>query len=310
MSTQPDLPPPDDEVRREGALALLRHLRASDYRFTAVTPATHARVLARPAPARPSLRDIFGWNRSFAPDDLPPGLLATLRNAELVEQTVDGLRSRLRVATLENLSFVHSAYPTTAPDSVFFGPDTYRFIRFVEQHAPALRPRRILDMGTGCGAGGIVAARLFPDSDTVLADVNEGALQLASVNAEAAGVSVGMASTDRVLSGFDLIIANPPYIADSGARTYRNGGGLIGGALSLDWARHALNALTPGGTLLLYTGAAFVGGRAPLLDALAPLGRNLTVDELDPDVFGEQLDEESYESVERIAAVGIVLRRL
>ena len=52
------------------------------------------------------------------------------------------------------------------------------------------------------------------------------------------------------------MIANPPYMMDDAGRSYRHGGGLLGGEVSLDWASQALASLTPGGTLLLYTGAA------------------------------------------------------
>jgi len=58
-------------VTKEEALAeLLRTLKSADYRFVAVTPATHSRVLARPLTGPPGLRDIFGWNRAFAEGDV------------------------------------------------------------------------------------------------------------------------------------------------------------------------------------------------------------------------------------------------
>ena len=44
--------------------------------------------------------------------------------------TIDN-KSRVRLATIDDLLFVHSAFPTDPPDAVFFGPDTYRFVRFV-----------------------------------------------------------------------------------------------------------------------------------------------------------------------------------
>ena len=50
--------------RDEALLELGRALLAWDYHFTAVTPATHAQVLARASDAI-HLRDVFGWNRVF-----------------------------------------------------------------------------------------------------------------------------------------------------------------------------------------------------------------------------------------------------
>ena len=60
-------------------------------------------------------------------------------------------------------------------------------------------------------------------------------------------------------------------------------------------------------TMLLYTGAAFTGGRAPLLDALRELDASVSVEEIDPDVFGEELEQPAYAEVERIAAIGAVI---
>jgi hypothetical protein len=61
--------------------------------------------------------------------------------------------------------------------------------------------------------------------------------------------------------------------------------------------------------LLLYTGAAIVAGRDPLREALETVcsnaGASFSYQELDPDVFGEQLAAPGYEDVERIAAVGL-----
>jgi methylase of polypeptide subunit release factors len=47
--------------------------------------------------------------------------------------------------------FVHSAFPTLSPDSVFFGPDTYRFAGLIERTIAGLAtpPRSILDLGCG-----------------------------------------------------------------------------------------------------------------------------------------------------------------
>ena len=65
--------------------------------------------------------------------------------------------------------------------------------------------------------------------------------------------------------------------------------------------------LTLGGRLLLYTGSAIVDGRDDLRDALAAAipdaGCTLDYRELDPDVFGEELERPEYAEVDRIAAI-------
>ena len=102
---------------------------------------------------------------------------------------------------------------------------------------------------------------------------------------------------------------NPPFIADDGDRAYRDGGGLHGGQLSLDLAKAALAKLAPGGRLILYTGSAIIKGQDRLYEALAGLienGCRLEYNELDPDIFGEELSEPSYSDVDRIALVSAI----
>jgi len=49
--------------------------------------------------------------------------------------------------------------------------------------------------------------------------------------------------------------------------------------------------------------------RAALERELPALGCTLRYRELDPDLFGEELDKPAYADVERIAAVGAVVER-
>ncbi|HET9620206.1 MAG TPA: hypothetical protein VFP84_02485, partial [Kofleriaceae bacterium] len=61
----------------------------------------------------------------------------------------------------------------------------------------------------------------------------------------------------------------------------------------------------------LYTGSPVVAGRHPLRDALAPILADRPCrarwHEIDPDVFGEELDGAAYGRVERIAVVSLVV---
>lgn len=297
--------------RPDALLQLLRTLASREYCFTTVTPSTHERVLSRPAPAPPSLSDIFGWNRPFHADQLDADLLELLREADALEEDAGGLRSKVRVASLGDDLFLHSRFPTDAEDAVFFGPDTYRFAAFIAKNIPQ-SANAIVDMGTGSGAGGIATARLAPSASITLVDTNSAALELAGINAAAAGVPVTLQQGREIPHGADLILANPPYMIDGSRRSYRDGGGLLGGEISRAWAAQAAERLLPGGTLLLYTGAACTRGQSPLLAALEEVAdaarATLMIEELDPDVFGEELDKSGYEEVERIAATGAVLR--
>lgn len=300
-------------VRYQALCGLLRALSALHYRFVAVTPATHARVFARTVPSPVRLCDVFGWSRPFTEPDLPSDVVALMRQAGVLEETAGGLFSAVRVASLGGDLFFHSRYPTEAQDAVFFGPDTYRFAAFVGRHLPLLGAHAILDYGAGSGAGGVAAARLAPDATLTLVDINPMALDLARVNLEVAGLDADVMDNLEDVDPPDVVIANPPYIMDESGRAYRDGGNLLGGQAPLAWAERALATLQPGGTLLLYTGAAYSEGQSPLLAALATLcadqSASLVVEEIDPDVFGEEIDKPAYAEVERIAAVGVVITK-
>jgi methylase of polypeptide subunit release factors len=301
---------PDDD---RALLRLLELLERRAYAFVAPTPATHARVLARRDRAR-DLRDVLGWSLPFDRGDLDPEALALLKTAGAMEETPAGLKSRVRVSRLHGRLFLHSAYPTDDDRAVFFGPDSYRFADFIIGEARAANS--VLEVGAGSGVGGIVAAHACGAIELLLTDVNPQALRLSRINAAHAGLTPARVQTtglDGLDGGFDLIVANPPYIAGDDSQTYRDGGEMYGAALSLEWAQAAAGRLNPGGAFLLYTGAAIVGGEDRLRRELERLAdtQGLAFDyrEIDPDVFGEELERQAYAGVERIAAVGAVLSR-
>ena len=305
--------PLQNDTRSLSLLALGRALKAAHYRFVTVTPETHHRVNARAermgqASAR-TPRDVFGWNRPFEASVLPSEWLRLLRDADALHHDGERFRCGVRFSTLGGRLFVHSAFPTRASDAVFFGPDSYRFCTLLDRWVTSPHQRAV-DLGCGSGVGGIHVSQRV--QELVLSDINSHALSLARVNAALASVHADLLQSDllRDLSGsFDLIIANPPYMRDAEGRTYRDGGGGHGEALSVRIVADALSRLSPGGMLVLYTGAAIVDGVDSFYESVAPLlkSQSLTThyEELDPDVFGEELELPHYADVERIAAVGL-----
>lgn len=80
---------------------------------------------------------------------------------------------------------------------------------------------RLLDLGTGSGAIAVTVACERPDADVTATDLSPGALDLARANARALGARVRTrpgnwldAIGDEV---FDVIVANPPYVAGGDA---------------------------------------------------------------------------------------------
>ena len=309
--------PPVAPAASDGALlGLLQTLQSHDYDFVTPTPATHAVVCARKGRAR-DLRDVFGWSLPFTSDVIGAELTRSLEDAGVLDVDGELLRSRVRVSRLAGRLFLHSAFPTSDKDAVFLGPDSYRFARLIRASlAGGPAPRLIVDLGAGAGVGGVVAGALHPTARVVMTDMNAKALRLAAVNAAFAGRDVETLVVDagaHPLQEVDLVLANPPFMLDPHDRAYRNGGGMHGAELSLDWTLHSAAGLAPGGRMILYTGSAIVDGRDGLREALTAglprLGCELDYEELDPDIFGEDLDQPGYQDVERIAAVGALVTR-
>lgn len=308
---------PDRE--RDALLGVLRHLGERGYRFVTTTPASHARVVARADRRRAQgVRDALGWSLPFAPEAVGAELFGLLIAAGAVEPTGDGLfRAGFRVSSVRDTLFLHSAYPTDSHDAVFLGPDSYRFADLIAADMGALRPgARILDYGAGAGVGGITAARAAPGAQLSIADVNPAALRLAGINAEFAGLDHReiRASGPAELDGpFDLLVTHPPFMIEEGGRLYRDGGALFGAGVALDWVLAGVELLAPGGRLILHTGVSIVDGEDPLLRELharLDTGRFAWgYRELDPDIFGEELDAPAYARVDRIAAVALLVIR-
>ncbi|MBE3602222.1 peptide chain release factor N(5)-glutamine methyltransferase [bacterium] len=135
---------------------------------------------------------------------------------------------------------------------------------------------RVLDLGCGSGAIVIALAVNAPQARYVASDLSEDALEIAAHNAARHGVAGRIefrhADLFAPLDGagefgrFDLIVSNPPYIADAELaglapeiRDFEPRVALAGGADGLDFYRRlarALNAhLAPGGTAMVEVGA-------------------------------------------------------
>ncbi|WP_076069549.1 methyltransferase [Sphingomonas montana] len=301
-------------------LALSGKLVAQGYHHVTPTPDTHRRVLARtPGRTARSLTDIFGWSLPFDDATISADIRDALRDAGMLDETDGTLRSALRLSTVRDVAFWHSAFPTAGTDAVFLGPDSYRFANLIADELAA-RPlsgaARIVDIGVGAGVGAVTAATLCPVATVMATDINAQALRLARVNAAAAGFRIDTVETsglDDVAGPFDLVLLNPPYLMDDDSRAYRDGGGMHGAQLPFDLTVAALGKLAAQGRLILYTGSAILDGQDPLkvrlVQAAADHGCALRYREIDPDIFGEELDRPQYAAVERIALVSAIFTR-
>src|SRR6267142_2441089 len=92
----------------------------------------------------------------------------------------------------------------------------------VEEAVPLVRglpAPRIADIGTGSGILGVTLASELSAATVVATDLSGDALDVARENARRLGVAdrmvfVETSYLDGVEDGFDLIVANPPYVRD------------------------------------------------------------------------------------------------
>lgn len=97
-------------------------------------------------------------------------------------------------------------------------PETEQLVDIIIKENPG-EDLRVLDVGTGSGAIAIALARNLPFSKVTAIDISEGALDTARRNAARLKTRINLIHADiftfQPLAGsFDIIVSNPPYIAE------------------------------------------------------------------------------------------------
>ncbi len=105
------------------------------------------------------------------------------------------------------------------PDVLDPRPDTETMIDAVLEIAPADRPLRILDLGTGSGCILLTLLAKLPHATGLGVDASEAALEIARINAERLHLDKKARFErsdwfEKVDAPFDLVVCNPPYIAE------------------------------------------------------------------------------------------------
>jgi len=181
------------------------------------------------------------------------------------------LRRRLRgepVAYLTGTREFWSLTMEVSPAVLIPRPETELLVEAALQRIPPGRPVRVADLGTGSGAVALAIACERPAAEVHATDVSAEALEVARGNA--ARLKLGRlrfhcGSWLEPLTGeFDLIVANPPYVAEGdphlsrGDTRFEPSLALVAGADGLAAVREISGAsrgrLTPGGWLLLEHG--------------------------------------------------------
>lgn len=157
------------------------------------------------------------------------------------------------------------------PDVLTPRPDTETVVEYVLRDFPEHAPWTILDLGVGSGAILLAILAERPAARGLGIDISEEALAVARDNAASLGLADRMAllrsDWTAGLEGneFDLVVANPPYIAtevietlDPEVRDHEPRLALEGGADGLDHYRllapEILRVLKPGGRFAVEIG--------------------------------------------------------
>jgi release factor glutamine methyltransferase len=156
-------------------------------------------------------------------------------------------------------------------------PETELLVELALAALGAGATANILDLGTGSGCIGVTLALELPQARVSAVDSSLAALAVAQQNALRHGARVRLLQSDwfAALAGerFDLIVANPPYIAIRRSRTFwpatcATSQPAAWPAASMGWMRFAASSPTrrriwfPGGQLLLEHGYDPGGGGA------------------------------------------------
>lgn len=114
--------------------------------------------------------------------------------------------------------FVGNAYKVTS-DTLIPREDTYGLIEMAHAYIAKYPQSTVVDIGTGSGIIAIEIAKANPQATVLAVDLSKAALQVASENADTHQVKIDFFESDLLnvftpQHQFDLIISNPPYIAE------------------------------------------------------------------------------------------------
>lgn len=200
------------------------------------------------------------WLLSHDQDAMPEGPLA--RYLSWLSRRADG---EPLAYLLGDKEFFGLTLKVT-PDTLIPRPDTETLVEWALSLIPEAGPARVVDLGTGSGAIALALAHARPQAHITAVDASAGALAVALDNARQLGLRVrglqGSWLTPLAGERFDLIVSNPPYIAEGDphlpALRHEPITALTSGPDGLDDIRlivaQAPAHLAPGGWLLLEHG--------------------------------------------------------
>ncbi len=138
------------------------------------------------------------------------------------ENVVRRARERVPVAQLVGFKEFWSMTLAVTQDVLTPRPDTETLVSAALDLLPDRdASAKVLEIGTGSGAVALAIARERPNAHVTATDISPAALKVAIQNAESLGIGdrvrflLGDLFAPVDTAGFDLIVSNPPYLAES-----------------------------------------------------------------------------------------------
>lgn len=167
---------------------------------------------------RAIFEDVMGWTSTD---------LVMKSDYELNDYTarkIDDIVSR--VAAGEPVQYVTGKAPfygltfNVTPDVLIPRPETAQLVDMIVNEMGARRDLAVLDCGTGSGCIAIALARNLPFASVTAIDKSPAAIEVAAKNAAELKVNVNFELADMMsmpasdTDVYDIIVSNPPYIAE------------------------------------------------------------------------------------------------
>ena len=167
-------------------------------------------------------RNILGWDRAglltHGREPAPDGFAAKFEAAIQRRARREPVAQIIGHREFWNLDF------EVTPDVLIPRPETELIVEEARDFAASRACRTIADIGTGSGCIAVSLAIEVPDAEVTATDRSPAALAVARRNAARHGVlnRIEFRETDLLndLAGpYDLIVSNPPYVADTDRTT-------------------------------------------------------------------------------------------
>lgn len=147
-------------------------------------------------------------------------------NSTKIEEMTQRLKKSEPIQYILGEAHFYNRTFKVTPDVLIPRPETEELIEWILQDAPSATPT-IFDIGTGSGCIAITLAKELPGATVHACDISAPALTVAQHNAQDNDALVAFRQQDILTNKtsptpYDIIVSNPPYIAQSEEQDMHN----------------------------------------------------------------------------------------